>query len=81
MRPSSGCCAEPFFCCYVTADPEATWDERALLESSRDVRLLTVEKFPELLDKIVEEARKLSTRTVEQVEHAREIAESLKAEK
>ena len=62
---------------YIAEDPENTWKQKSLRESPRDVRLLSVEKLPDLLAELARKGAELSSNTAERVRDAQNIATAL----
>jgi len=59
------------------ADEEETWDQKPLLESPREIRLLAVTVIPELAVALTEAAEKCAVKIAERAAAARVISASL----
>lgn len=62
---------------YRAQEPEKTRQQKPLLESPREIRLLAVQTMPELVNKLVDAAEKCAQKTAERAVAARAIAASL----
>lgn len=59
---------------FIDEDPDATWQEYFLREAPRDLRLECVDKIPELLRKLVENAQKVAKQAAGKAETLGQIA-------
>src|SRR6202046_4880903 len=62
---------------YRNDAPDETWDEKFLREASRHRRRAAIDKLPDLISKLVEEADKSAKATTVTAEKTRKIAASL----
>jgi hypothetical protein len=62
---------------YFTGDADETWNEQTLLEAPRTIRIQAVEKFPDLIQKLVEKVNEAARSAAEQAEAAGKIASGL----
>jgi len=62
---------------YVAEDPENTWETKFLRESPREIRLLSVEKLPELLSMLAHKASELSSDAMERLREIKKLAAAI----
>jgi hypothetical protein len=65
---------------YVAEDPDSTWREKPLRESSREIRLLAAKKLPALVSALVKNADELAADMADRAIDVAELAAALKTE-